>query len=96
MDVRRFRPNILLETAEPDSFPEQAWIGQQLRIGAALVSIQSTCIRCVMTTHGFADIPEDPQVMRTLVKEAEGNLGVYATVEEPGEVSHGDSVLLLD
>ena len=49
-----------------------------------------------MTTHGFADLPEDPRVMRTLVKEAEGNLGVYATVEEPGEIRRADTVILLD
>ncbi|MBW2291304.1 MAG: MOSC domain-containing protein, partial [Deltaproteobacteria bacterium] len=95
MDVRRFRPNALLETTEPGSFPEQDWIGRRIRIGSAVLSIQSTCIRCVMTTHGFADIPKDPSVMRTLVKEAEGNLGVYATVDEPGEIRRDDRVVLL-
>ncbi len=96
VDVRRFRPNVLIETAESGSFPEQDWIGRQIAIGETVLSIQSTCIRCVMTTHGFADIPKDPRVMRTLVKEAEGNLGVYATVDEPGEIRQGDSVILLD
>jgi hypothetical protein len=96
VDVRRFRPNVLIETAESGSFPEQDWIGRRIAIGETVLSIQSTCIRCVMTTHGFADLPEDPRVMRTLVKEAEGNLGVYATVDEPGEIRQGDSVILLD
>ncbi|MBW2274792.1 MAG: MOSC domain-containing protein [Deltaproteobacteria bacterium] len=96
MDVRRFRPNILIEGAESGSFPEQDWIGRRIRIGDAVVSIHSACIRCVMTTHGFADLPRDARVMRTLVKEAEGNLGVYATVEEPGEVGRGDLVALID
>ncbi|MBW2267478.1 MAG: MOSC domain-containing protein [Deltaproteobacteria bacterium] len=96
IEARRFRPNLLLETAEAGSFPEQEWIGRRARIGSAVVSIQSTCIRCVMTTHGFADIPKDPRVMRTLVREAEGNLGVYAMVEEPGDVRRGDAFSLLD
>lgn len=96
IDVRRFRPNILIESDEPGAFPEQDWIGQRIRIGEARLKIQSTCIRCVMTTHGFSDVPNDPRVMRTLVKEAEGNLGVYATVEAPGRLARGDSLIRLD
>lgn len=96
IDVRRFRPNILIDTTEPGAFPEQDWIGRRLRIGKAVLRIQSTCIRCVMTTHGFADIPKDPRVMRALVKQAEGNLGVYATVDEPGEIRRGDTVTPID
>ncbi|MBW2391687.1 MAG: MOSC N-terminal beta barrel domain-containing protein [Deltaproteobacteria bacterium] len=89
-------PDSQMDTAESGSFPEQDWIGRRVRIGSAVLSIQSTCIRCVMTTHGFADVSKEPQVMRTLVKEAEGNLGVYATVDEPGEIRPTDPVTLLD
>ena len=93
LDVRRFRPNVLIDTDRPGRFPEQDWIGRRIRIGQA---IQSTRIRCVMTTHGFDDLPKDSRIMRTLVREAEGNLGVYATVTEPGSIREDDSVLLLD
>ena len=96
MDVRRFRPNLLVETDEPGPFPERDWIGKRLRIGQTVLSIHSECIRCVMTTHGFADLPKDPRVMRTLVRKAGGNLGVYALVEEFGEIRRDDSVTLLD
>lgn len=96
-DVRRFRPNLLLsETASDEPFPEQAWRGRRLRIGAATIRATIECPRCVMVTHGFADLPKDPGVMRALVREAGGNLGVYATVEEPGRVRVGDAVELLD
>jgi hypothetical protein len=96
IDVRRFRPNVLIETAESGPFPELDWIGRRARIGSAVVSIHSACIRCVMTTHGFADVPKDARVMRTLVREAEGNLGVYAVVDQPGAVGRGDRLTLLD
>jgi uncharacterized protein YcbX len=94
-DVRRFRPNVLIDTAT-DGFPETEWTGRRLRVGSAVLSVTLSCPRCVMTTHGFADLPKDPGVMRALVKDAGGALGVYATVEVPGTVRRGDDVALLD
>ena len=48
-----------------------------------------------MITHGFDDLPKDPGLMRTLVREAGGIFGVYASVAEPGAVKVGDAVELL-
>jgi uncharacterized protein YcbX len=95
-DSRRFRPNLLLDLGEESGFPEKAWVGQRLRIGEVVVAVAMECPRCVMTTHAFADLPKDPGVMRSLVRENGGNLGVYASVERPGHVAEGDSVMLLD
>jgi uncharacterized protein YcbX len=95
-DVRRFRPNLLVsDTGSSAAFPEQEWCGRRLEIGAAIVRVAVTCPRCVMVTHGFEDLPKDPGVMRALVRESGGNLGVYATVETPGRVRVGDTVRLL-
>ncbi len=96
IDVRRFRPNLLVAAESGERFPEQAWIGKRLQIGEARLSIRLECPRCVMTTHGFADLPKDPGIMRKLVREAEGNLGVYAAIEAGGEVRRGDPIHLLD
>jgi len=75
-DVRRFRPNLLIEgTSGGSAIPEFDWCGKQLQIGAARLTIAMECPRCVMTTVGFDDLPKDPQIMRTLVKAAGGNLG---------------------
>ncbi len=96
MDVRRFRPSLLIDAASDARFPEQDWIGNRVRIGGVVIDTPMTCPRCVMTTHAFADLPKDPTVMRTLVKEAEGNLGVYAMIVEPGEIRVGDAVETVD
>lgn len=92
IDLRRFRPSLYLHT-DAEGFAEQAWVGQTLRIGTSLVEILSGCPRCVMTTRGFADLPEDRRIMRTLVREAGQDLGVYARVIEPGVVRAGDAVV---
>lgn len=72
------------------------WTGRRVRVGGAVLEITTDCPRCVMATVGFADLPKDPKVMRTIVAEAGGSLGVYANVLEPGTVSVGDTLAWAD
>ena len=60
IDVRRFRPNLLVET-EPglDGYVESEWEGRKLRVGALELECTIACPRCVMITHGFDDLPKD-------------------------------------
>ena len=92
-DVRRFRPNVLLET-DKAGYPEEEWAGKSGRIGTAKLKFEMACPRCIMTTHGFDDLPKDPRVMRTLVQANNGNLGIYASVVEAGTIAVGDSLIL--
>jgi uncharacterized protein YcbX len=94
-DPLRFRPNLLLESEEREGFPESTWVGKRVRVGDAVLRIAMECPRCVMTTHAVADLTRDPGVMRALVKENAGNIGVYAAVETPGTVREGEAVELI-
>ena len=76
-DPRRFRANFIFNVVGSDAaYPEQDWIGRELHVGDAVLKIVDTCPRCSMTTHATADLPRDTEVMRHLVKEADGNRGV--------------------
>jgi len=91
IDVRRFRPNLVIATS-PDraGFVESDWVGKRFRLGDCEIDIAAACPRCVMTTLPFDALPKDPRIMRTLVREADHNLGVYARVAKPGAVRVGD------
>ena len=94
-DERRFRPNVLLEAHEPDGFPELAWVGRRLRVGSAVIEVVVGCPRCVVVTQPVEELPPDPGVMRTLVRETRHTAGIYASVVEPGVARLGDTVELI-
>jgi uncharacterized protein len=94
-DVRRFRPNFLVETSEElKGAVEAGWAGRVLRVGEVELKLEIPCARCGMTTHAQKDLPKDPTVLRTVVKEGNQNMGIYASVISGGRVRVGDVVEL--
>ncbi|HEV7397442.1 MAG TPA: MOSC N-terminal beta barrel domain-containing protein [Pyrinomonadaceae bacterium] len=95
-DVRRFRPNFLIETNdEVAGLPEAGWSGRTLRLGSVDLKCELPTVRCGMTMQAQAGLPKDPSVLRSIVKHAEQNLGAYASVSAPGSIRLGDAVELL-
>ena len=95
-DVRRFRPNFLIETEKSiEGLIEAGWGGRTLRLGNVALKCEIPTVRCGMTTHKQDDLPKDPSVLRSIVKDAEQNLGVYASVIKAGSAAVGDVVELL-
>ena len=93
-EIRRFRPNIVVETGHgEEDFVENAWVGQTLAIGDAVrLSITGPCPRCVMTTLPQGDLPKDTGILRTAAQHNRANVGIYASVLEGGRIRRGDSV----
>ena len=95
-DEKRFRANFILDVrGSTDRFPEQAWIGKQLHMGDVVLKVIDTCPRCSMTTHATDTLPRDTDIMRHLVTEAEGHLGVYAKVVCGGTITQGQTVTVV-
>jgi uncharacterized protein YcbX len=95
-EVRRFRPNIVVETPDGEKdFVENAWVGRTLAIGDSVrLGITRPCYRCVMTTLAQGDLPKDPGILRTAARHNKAGVGVYASVLQSGKIYCGDSIRL--
>lgn len=93
VDVRRFRPNIVVDTGDEPGHPERGWVGRQLVVGDVVLDVVEACPRCVMVTREVTpDVPADRAVLRHIVRDLGQAVGVYAAVSTSGSVSVGDSV----
>lgn len=91
-DVRRFRPNLLVDT-DADDLAEQDWLGGVLRAGDAALRVEIPTVRCSVPMREQLGVPADPVVSRTVAKHADRCFGVYADILEPGTISVGDEVV---
>lgn len=91
-DVRRFRPNVLVE-ADGDDWLEDSWVGQQVRIGEVVAQGVFPCGRCTMVTRPQpGGLERDLDMFRTLNREHGANFGLWSSVVTPGTVRAGDEV----
>lgn len=95
-DVRRFRPTILIDSADgAGDQPELGWCGGVVRGPEVALAPLIPTVRCVMPSHPQEGLPRDPAVTRTVAAHARRCLGVYGTVLTAGQIAEGD-VLHLD
>ncbi|CAN5223011.1 MOSC domain-containing protein [soil metagenome] len=96
-DVRRFRPNLLLDTDGP-AFVEDGWAGRELRFGEVVLAVDGPTVRCAMPLRaqpgGIERQPELFAAMSDLNEAAPNHLGVYCRVITPGLIRTGDTVEL--
>jgi uncharacterized protein YcbX len=97
-EVRRFRPNIVVESAsEEKDFIENSWVNKKLKIGEEIVlKVIAPCTRCVMITLPQGDLPKDLGILHTVAKYNQVHTGVYASVDRGGIVRRDDIVQLED
>jgi len=93
-DVRRFRPNLLIDT-EADGWVEDEWCGQTVRVGDVELLPQQPCARCTMVTRRQPGLERDLDIYKTVARYHAGTLGVWATVRTPGTIRTGDPVQLI-
>ena len=94
LDVKRFRPNVVVEAAAGAPFQEDGWVGRVLRIGGMSMRVDKRDGRCVVITIDPVTTERDPAILRAVVRDREGCLGVYGSTVTPGRVAVGDAVLV--
>lgn len=91
-DPRRFRPSVLLETGDAPGLVENGWLGGTLTNGTTVVRVEIPTIRCSMPARRQPGLEAEPDVVRTVRRQAEGCLGVYAEVARGGRLAVGDEL----
>jgi uncharacterized protein YcbX len=89
----RFRPNLLVD-ADAGEFPEDAWVGRVLHIGALRMRVDQRDQRCVMVTIDPVTLVRNPAILRVIARDRDARVGVYGTTVDPGRVAVGDPVEL--
>ena len=98
VDLRRFRPNVVIETDGANPFEEDRWVGRTLMFGedndCAAVKVYMKDERCRMINLDPDTAERDVQVMRTVVRLNKNYAGGYGTVVRAGELRVGQVVTL--
>lgn len=97
LDIRRFRPNIVIETFSAEPFAEDDWIGRTIQFGldgGAEISITLKDLRCAMVNLDPDTAESDPIVLKTAARMNEVCAGVYAAVTKTGTVAVGQKLFL--
>jgi uncharacterized protein len=95
VDGRRFRMLVDLAGCEPHE--EDAWAGQDLRVGGALLEVLGPVPRCATTTRDPSSGRRDFDALREIAAYRgrragkKIDFGVYARVVAPGRVRLGDT-----
>ena len=93
VDIKRFRPSIVVETNSGEGHVEFSWKGKTASLGTAVIEFLDPCPRCIMITRKVNDeLPEDRAILRHVVRDLNQAVGVYARILTPGRVALGDAL----
>ena len=73
---------------------EVKWLGAKLRIGDAIVPLDSLRQRCPMTTVDPDTRDRDRDVLREIMSRFDGRLALNAGIIRPGAIHVSDEVVL--
>ena len=84
LDVRRFRPNVVVRLLRGSPFQEDEWLGGMLSFGeeeaAPTIAVTMHDVRCSMVNLDPDSANPAPEVLKAIVRANQNNAGIYGTV----------------
>jgi hypothetical protein len=98
LDVRRFRPNVVVRLLRPIPFQEDDWLGGVLSFGegddAPAIAVTMRDERCSMVNLDPDSASPAPEVMKVVVRANQNNAGIYGAVTRTGQLAVGQTIFL--
>ncbi len=98
LDVRRFRPNVVVRLLRSVPFQEDEWLGGVLSFGeeedAAAITVTLHDVRCSMVNLDPDSVSSAPEVMKAIVRANNNNAGIYGAVTRIGRLALGQTIFL--
>ena len=97
LDVRRFRPNVVVRLLRSVPFQEDKWLGGVLSFGegdgAPAITVTMRDVRCSMVNLDPDSASPAPEVLKAIVHANQNQAGIYGTVTRIGRLAVGMPVL---
>jgi uncharacterized protein YcbX len=98
LDVRRFRPNVVVRLLRGSPFQEDEWLGGMLSFGeeeaAPTIAVTMHDVRCSMVNLDPDSANPAPEVLKAIVRANQNNAGIYGTVTRTGRLVVGQAIFL--
>jgi len=98
LDVRRFRPNVVVRLLRSVPFQEDEWLGGALTFGegddAPAIAVTMRDERCGMVNLDPDSASPAPEVMKAVVRANQNNAGIYGAVTRIGRLAVGQTIFL--
>jgi uncharacterized protein YcbX len=100
LDIRRFRPNIVVRLLRSVPFQEDEWLGGVLSFGkkdddnAPAIAVTMRDVRCSMVNLDPDTATPTPEVLKAVVRVHQNTAGIYGAVTRIGRLAVGQTIFL--
>ncbi len=98
LDVRRFRPNVVVRLLRSVPFQEDEWVGGVLSFGegaeAPAVTVTMRDVRCSIVNLDPDSASPAPEVLKAVVRAHQNTAGIYGAVTRIGRLAVGQTIFL--